>query len=191
MDWTTDTATAYDRTFLTGHRVRLRGLRDSDLPLLAAWWQDPSLGALQMTSVVPPSESAARGLFSRWSENQNDGVGFSIETMADERLIGHLTIFGVRARNRRATFAIGLGPDHVGQGLGGEAVRLAVRYAFTELNLHRLDLQAMAWNERAIAAYRRAGFIEEGRSRESIFHAGQWHDEIRMAILETDPRPEV
>lgn len=191
MQWSTDTATEHDRTQLTGRNVRLRGLRDSDLAQLAAWWQDPSLGVLQMTTVAPPSEAAARGLFSRWSENQNDGVGFSIETVADERLIGHLTIFGVRARNRSATFAIGLGPDQVGRGLGSEAVRLAVHYAFTELNLHRLQLTAMALNERALTAYRKAGFIEEGRNREAVFHAGQCHDEVRMAILETDPRPAV
>jgi RimJ/RimL family protein N-acetyltransferase len=36
---------------------------------------------------------------------------------------------------------------------------------------------------RAIAAYRKAGFTEEGRAREAVFHDGHWYDEVSMAIL--------
>jgi [ribosomal protein S5]-alanine N-acetyltransferase len=41
-------------------------------------------------------------------------------------------------------------------------------------------------NERAITCYRRCGFVEEGRLRDSIEIAGRWHDDIVMAILADD-----
>ena len=44
------------------------------------------------------------------------------------------------------------------------------------------------FNERAIRAYQRCGFVLEGRSRESIFRDGQWWDELAMSILESDWR---
>jgi hypothetical protein len=44
------------------------------------------------------------------------------------------------------------------------------------------------FNERAIRAYRRCGFVIEGRSRESIWRDGRWWDELAMSVLESDWR---
>ena len=41
---------------------------------------------------------------------------------------------------------------------------LNLRFAFDRLDLHRLALEVYAFNERAIATYRRCGFIEEADS---------------------------
>jgi RimJ/RimL family protein N-acetyltransferase len=188
--WSVTGAAAYGRQVLTGSRVRLRGLRDDDLPTLVRWWQDPELGALQMTSVVPASEAAGRELFARWSANQDTDVGFSVETLPTTGepavLVGHLGLFDVRPKARSATFAIGLGAGHLGRGYGTDATRLAVSYGFREMNLHRIQLTTLAFNERASAAYRKAGFREEGRRRDAVFHDGAYHDEILMSVLATD-----
>ena len=190
--WSMQQATEYGRQILTGERVRLRGLRDDDLPSLVRWWQDPELGALQMTSVLPASAAAAQELFTRWSANQDSGVGLSIETLpgtdTPAALVGHLTLFNVQPKTRSASFAIGLGAEHLGRGYGTDATRVAVNYAFREMNLHRIQLNALAFNERAIAAYRKAGFREEGRRRDGVFHDGGYQDEIIMSVLATDPR---
>ncbi len=44
------------------------------------------------------------------------------------------------------------------------------------------------FNERAIRAYRRCGFVIEGRSRESIWRDDRWWDELAMSVLESDWR---
>ena len=44
------------------------------------------------------------------------------------------------------------------------------------------------FNERAIRAYQRCGFVVEGRARESIFREGRWWDELAMSVLESDWR---
>ncbi|TFV56462.1 N-acetyltransferase [Geodermatophilus sp. DF01-2] len=188
--WSVEQAVAYGGQVLSGERLRLRGLREDDLPDLVRWWQDPELGVLQKGSVSPPSEAAARELFTRWSANQDGGAGFSIETLPTDdqppTLVGHLSLSDVRPRTRSATFAIGLGPAHLGRGYGSEATRLAVRYGFWEMNLHRIQLVAFAFNQRAVAAYRSAGFREEGRRRDALFHDGRYHDEVLMSVLSTD-----
>jgi len=192
--WSPEAATEYGRRLLTGERVRLRGLREDDLPAIVRWWQDPELAVFQSGSVVPSSEAATREMFTRWSANQDSagGVGFSIETLAGAdtpaTLIGHLALFDVRSRTRSATFAIGLGAEHMGRGLGTDATCVAIEYGFREMNLHRIQLTAFAFNHRAVAAYRKAGFREEGRRRDGIFHDGAFHDEIIMSVLSTDPR---
>jgi RimJ/RimL family protein N-acetyltransferase len=61
-----------------------------------------------------------------------------------------------------------------------------VRYGFQELGLNRIELGVWAFNDRAIAAYRKVGFVEEGRRRQMTFHAGQFHDEVLMSILRSE-----
>lgn len=48
-------ANAYGDSILVGNRVRLRGLRDEDLPILARWDSDPGRMATASNWVVPPS----------------------------------------------------------------------------------------------------------------------------------------
>jgi RimJ/RimL family protein N-acetyltransferase len=51
------------------------------------------------------------------------------------------------------------------------------------MNLHRVQLFAYAFNERGLAAYRKSGFVEEGRRRQAIFREGAYHDVVLMGAL--------
>jgi RimJ/RimL family protein N-acetyltransferase len=42
----------------------------------------------------------------------------------------------------------------------------------------------VADNAAARHVYRKVGFVEEGRQRESFRRAGKWHDMILMSLLE-------
>jgi RimJ/RimL family protein N-acetyltransferase len=76
--------------------------------------------------------------------------------------------------------------DAWGQGYGTEALHLALQYAFDELNLHRITLTVIAYNERAIALYERAGFQREGVFREFGQRDGKRYDMYLYGLL----RPE-
>jgi len=41
-----------------------------------------------------------------------------------------------------------------------------------------------SFNLAGIRAYQKAGFVEEGRHRESVLHDGRWYDEVLMSILD-------
>jgi hypothetical protein len=47
-------AFAYGDSILVGDRVRLRGVRDDDLPALAKWEMDPGRMATLSSQVAPP-----------------------------------------------------------------------------------------------------------------------------------------
>jgi hypothetical protein len=61
-------------------------------------------------------------------------------------------------------------------------------HAFGTLGLHRIALFVFEFNERAVRAYQRCGFVVEGRARESIWRDGRWWDELAMSVLQTDWR---
>lgn len=178
-------AFAYGDSILVGELVRLRGMRDEDVPVIAKWEMDPGRLATQANWVVPPSEAAAKERVARWTENQKDDVGFAIVTIDDPlTLVGNIGLWGARAKDRCATLGIGLGRDHVGRGYGTDAVRVMVGYGFREMGLHRIQLTVFSFNAAGIGAYRKAGFVEEGRYRESVLHDGRWYDEVLMSILD-------
>jgi RimJ/RimL family protein N-acetyltransferase len=177
-------AFAYGDALLVGKRVRLRGTRDADLPTLAKGMMDPAIRATLSSTVAPQSEAAARSIIAEWSANKGTDVGFSIETLAESpELVGHLGLFGSDVKDRCGTLGIMLLRPYLGRGYGTDAVRLIVSYGFREVGLHRIQLGVFSFNARAMAAYRKAGFVEEGRRREAIRHDGHWYDDVQMSIL--------
>ena len=64
-----------------------------------------------------------------------------------------------------------------------DAMRIILRFAFTELNLRRVSLDVFEYNPRAIASYRKVGFVEEGRLRRFLHRDGRRWDLIFMGML--------
>lgn len=170
------------RDALRGERVQLRELRDADLSQLVAWWREPEVARFN-DRVQPRPDGPLEEMFTTWSSNDSSaGAAFCVETMEGE-LVGHVALWGAEVRNRCATFAIVVGPEHQSRGLGSEATRLMMNYGFTELGLHRIELQVNADNTRGIAAYQRAGFEREGLLKAKLFYGGKFHDQVIMAAL--------
>lgn len=72
------------------------------------------------------------------------------------------------------------------KGYGTEVINWAIDWAFTWGGLHSLALGASLYNERAVSVYRKAGFKQEGVSREAVYRNRKWHDVVQMAILENE-----
>lgn len=172
---------------LTGALVRLRELRDDDVPQLVEWWNDLDLAPLQTNGPAHPRPAdGIEAQFRQWSRNDGTDLGLSVVTRAGGRLAGHATLYGADVKDRCATFAIVIGPPFQGRGIGGDVLRVMLRHGFTELGLHRIELTVNGYNDRALAVYARAGFREEGRRRESVFRHGRWHDLVLMGILDRE-----
>ena len=69
------------------------------------------------------------------------------------------------------------------RGLMTEALNAAVRYAFGDLGLHRLEANIQPENTASIALVRRVGFKKEGFSPRYLRINGKWRDHERWALL--------
>src|ERR1700745_1960713 len=93
-------AFGYGDSILVGERVRLRGLRDDDLPVLATWEMDPGRLTTLSNRLTPPSEAAARERIAKWSANEKDDLGLAIETLDDPPgRVGNVGVLGIHAKN--------------------------------------------------------------------------------------------
>ena len=117
----------------------------------------------------------------------NDGFWFTIRTCDEDRLVGDISLEIVNWIHGEAFVGIGIGDrQDWGKGYGTEAMQLLLRYAFHELNLHRVTLNVFDYNLRAIRSYEKAGFRIEGRVRQIMRRDGERHDFVYMGILDSE-----
>jgi RimJ/RimL family protein N-acetyltransferase len=170
---------------LQGQRVRLAALDpEKDAETIARWSFDAEYRRLLDSDPARPERAATVKAFLEKHAERDNSFGFAIRTLADDRLIGFVNLWIVSWASAEAFVGIGIGERaYWGQGYGTDAMRLALRFAFHELNLERVSLEALAANTRAIRSYEKAGFRLEGVQREWERRDGRRGDVISMGIL--------
>lgn len=170
-----------------GKKVRLRGLKIEDVEPAHEYMSDPEV-LLNLSPRIPYPMTLERER--QWFKSQiemKDTYNFSIEDIETGLYIGGCGINKIDWKNRVATVGIYIGDkDFRGKGYGTEAMRLLVDFIFNQININRIQLFVFSFNERAIKSYKKNGFIEEGRLKQSVFRNGRYYDEVVMAILRED-----
>ncbi|MBI3241637.1 MAG: GNAT family N-acetyltransferase [Chloroflexi bacterium] len=174
-------------SLLRGELVRLTASNpDADTELIAGWFQDSEFARLLDSAVARPLtiQSIREELD---EEPKPFGFPFVIRTLAEDKLIGFVGLWAENWTHGDAWLGIGIGErDYWGKGYGADALRIALHYAFTELNLHRVSLSVFAYNTRAIRAYEKVGFVVEGRMRQLLYRDGERWDEVVMGALKEE-----
>jgi RimJ/RimL family protein N-acetyltransferase len=118
-----------------------------------------------------------------------DRADWAILDAATGRYLGEIVLNDLDDENASMNTRIALLPGVPGGGYGTEAMTVVLDHAFTTIRLHRVQLDVYAFNPRALRSYEKAGFVVEGRQRDTLFWDGAWTDSILMSVLSTDPRP--
>lgn len=173
---------AIARVSPAGGGVALSPALPDDLGNLFLWVNDAQAAREDM-----PYRPVDCLVFQDWLEQQSKQsvqVLFMIRTLQPARAVGFLLFKGLNPVFRSAELGIRIGSEaDRGRGHGSAALKLALDYAWNTLNLKRVWLTTLAGNARAIAAYARAGFEQEGVMRQAAFIGGRWMDVVMMAAL--------
>ncbi|MBW2279266.1 MAG: GNAT family N-acetyltransferase [Deltaproteobacteria bacterium] len=170
---------------LEGELVRLRPMREHDVPLLFGWYSDPDVRHWSYFTEDPPGLATLDAHRERFEMIRDDPAQllWCIESM-DGRPLGDIALQDIQPLQKRADLAVSIGEkSYWGRGYGSDAIRLALRFAFEELDCRRVTLVVDRDNTRAIRCYEKAGFLEEGVLREHRLRYGEPVDMIAMAVL--------
>jgi len=167
---------------LIGPNIVLTALRSDDSEPLFAWINDPEV--VRFNAPYAPVHEPGHAAWLERVTSDSLRVIFAIRDRASLRLLGVIQLIDIHAIHRSAELAIRIGSEaDRGQGIGTQALDLAVDFGFRNRNLQRIALKVFADNPRAIRAYEKAGFQREGLLRRAAFIEGIWRDEIVMARL--------
>ena len=173
---------------IEGETVVLRRHTRDNLADFQRWYQDPEVARLTRYQDGPMRPEEIERFFLMRAIGP-DALAMGIHVKSTNRLIGSCAFSQLDGDNGSALFHITIGEhDCWGRGYGSEATAIMVNHAFASLNLHRVALSVFAFNERAVRAYARVGFVNEGAAREAIWRDGRWWDEIHMSVLEPEWR---
>lgn len=102
--------------------------------------------------------------------------------------IGMVRITGIDFLNRSMCVGGDIQVEYRGRGYSKIMFELIFKLGFTVLNFHKLWLLVLTNNQRAINLYKKVGFKENGRQRESVYRkkSGEYHDYVYMDILDKE-----
>jgi RimJ/RimL family protein N-acetyltransferase len=173
---------------LAGSRIVLRRHVPGNVAAFLRWYADPEIARLARYQATPMRPEEIERFFTARVVGPN-ALAMAVHEKTTDRLVGTCAFSQLDGENGSALYHITIGEqDAWGHGFGTEATQLMLDHAFGTLGLHRIALYVFEFNERAIRAYQRCGFVVEGRSRESIWRDGRWWDEMAMSVLESDWR---
>jgi RimJ/RimL family protein N-acetyltransferase len=169
---------------IEGKLVNLRSLETTDIDKIYAWVNDGEV-MRHLNGRYPFSRAYEEAWLAERTAGplSFDNARFAVETK-DGVGIGTVTFHTVHTENRKARLGIMIGDKaYWSKGYGTDTMMTMLRFGFDQMNLHRIDLTVDEDNPRAIACYRKCGFVEEGRLRQLQYREGRYIDQFVMGIL--------
>jgi ribosomal-protein-alanine N-acetyltransferase len=168
---------------IRGKLVTLRPPPPEIVPLWIQWVSDLEVTRFIVRRNVPALHEE-EDWYKRAAEDRN-GVIWAIEV--EGTVAGTTGIHQIDWLNGHATTGTVIGEKRFWRrGVASETMALRTRFAFRELNLHKLKSGAFEENEPSKRALMKTGYREIGIHREEFFREGRWHDLWLCELLRED-----
>ena len=157
--------------------INLTEIKREDMEHIYRWFCDTEfLKYYDYYPPVPLKKADVDKMFNYYKESGKSKV-FAVRN--DSLIIGVAGFDDIIKENQVATLFIGLGNENErGKGYGRETMNLLLECGFENLNFHRIQLNVLEFNDKAIALYEKCGFKKEG-----IFREFALRDEKRYNLL--------
>lgn len=169
---------------LKGELIYLDAVTKDDLPVYLPWANDIAFKRLADDEFFRPMTIEQQEEWYKGIYKGNSHIPFAIRTLKDNLYIGGISAADINWQARHCMVGITIGDkNYWGKGYGTEAMRVFLRYAFMEMNMNRVGLEVISYNERAIKSYEKVGFTREATLRQTVWRDGNYYNTICMGIL--------
>jgi RimJ/RimL family protein N-acetyltransferase len=173
---------------VVGEKVALGPLRRDLAASYARWLNQLEVrrGLDEMGIATPESqEKWVEEKLEQGAKREPAAVEFTIYDRTDSAAVGTAGLWSINHAHGRAEFGIAIG-ERRGQGLGTEATRLVLDFAFHVLQLRNVLLETLEWNVAGLTAYERAGFRRVGVRRGAVISRGRPTNLVLMDAVPED-----
>lgn len=164
--------------------IRLRELLEKDIEGMLEWMHTPEINCFfRFDAKDMDYKKALKFVTSKREED----IHFAIVNEQDE-YIGTISLKDIDLIHKKAEYAISVRKGWHGSGAAKEATEQLIQYAFKELQLHRIYLNVLSDNVRAIRFYEKCGFQFEGEFKDDLFLRGEWKTLRWYAMVKAEGR---
>lgn len=170
---------------IKGKFVTLRAIEQEDLEFLREMMNDPDLERLLVGWSLPISKLEQQQWFDATLKNR-DSIRLVIES-PENGAIGLIVVTNLDWKNRSARLGIKIANQkYRAKGIGSDTLMAIMRFLFTELQMHYLDAEIIAYNETALKQQQKCGWRIEGIKRKAVYKGGTYHDLYITGILKEE-----
>jgi len=174
---------------ITTKRLILRIADENDIDALmdfAARNLDHFQAWMPESALRPTKESLSIAISERHEAARLDrGYRFHLfDRDHPDKVIGLCSVADVRRGViQQCVLGYAIDKDHQGKGLMKEAVAAAIRFAFDDLDLHRIEGSYMPNNHASAAILKSFGFEQQGFFKKYLFLNGAWQDHVVTFLI--------
>lgn len=167
---------------------KLRELERRDLSTINKWRNDPELISLLGAPFRFINLDVDDRWFSDYMANRGRAVRCAIvEANSSDKILGLVSLTDIDFLNQSAQFHIMIGKTNSrNKGIGTFAVNAMLSHAFRNMNIYRVWLETVIYNDAAQHLYEKCGFVKEGIKRKSVFKDGMFRDKVVYSILKEE-----
>jgi len=169
-----------------GKLVNLRAFERNDLERNHAFVNDfDTVRGMASGILFPCSFEDEQRFMDQQSSYTRGEYQFAVENKQGE-LVGRCGILKIDWKNSLAELGIMIGKENRGRGYGTDAMAVLCRFCFEEMNVRKLKLSVIAFNEAALKCYEKCGFKREGLLEKEVFRQSEYHDVVVLGKLRAD-----
>jgi RimJ/RimL family protein N-acetyltransferase len=176
---------------LTGEGLLLRTYREGDAPLLfeavresiaevSQWlpWCHENYSIEESREFVASRAGAAEG---------DEHYSFAVfESSNPDRLLGGVGLNFINRIHQFGNLGYWVRTSAAGHGIATRATRLAARFGFEQLGLHRIEIVAAVNNVASLRVAESAGAVREAVLRQRLLIHGQSQDAVMFSLVRED-----
>lgn len=155
--------------------IKLRHLKESDAEYMHEWMQDRDIQKCFRKRMNEMTVEQVKDFCCEASNSfqkqicTGESRHWAIVEDDNDEYLGTISLKEIDLENRNAEYAVVMRKEVQGKGIGLQATNLLLDIAFNQMKLHKVYLNVLEDNLRAIRMYERAGFVFEGVSKEQLY----------------------
>lgn len=162
--------------------ISFRPIRKSDLGIIVKWLNDPETNQYLGARVRQGTNFETR---LKWYEKYKaEKTKKMFIIYADSKPVGEVGLINIDKLDNNAELFIMIGEKAFRRkGIGQQAVKFIINYAFNKLKLHRISLGCFEDNIAGVKCYEKCCFKKEGIVKDQFYKDGKYYNEITMGLI--------
>ena len=171
-------------TFIRGENIYLRKLQSSDVDANYCRWMNDSESTRFLSSGIFPNSIESLKKYVTEKSSDKNTVFSAIVLYQHNRHIGNIKLGPIDWIHKRGDIGIYIGEKKErGKGLATEAISLMAKYAFYNLNLHKLTAGCTELNVGSLKSFQKNGFEIEGIRKKHFYYKGKYINTMVLGLI--------